>query len=53
MLDGMSALMSRYSGGGHACAAGATVYSREEEASLIKEADALLKKYKEENTGWI
>lgn len=46
-------LASRYSGGGHACAAGATVYSREEEASLIKEADALLKKYKEENTGWI
>ena len=46
-------LASRFSGGGHACAAGATVYSREEESLLIKEADALLKKYKEENTGWI
>lgn len=46
-------LATHYSGGGHACAAGATVYSREEEAALIADADALLKKYKEENTGWI
>lgn len=46
-------LATHYNGGGHACAAGATVYSREEEAALIAEADALIKKYKEENTGWI
>lgn len=42
-------LASRYHGGGHACAAGATVYSKEEMASLLSEADALLKKFKEEN----
>lgn len=46
-------LATHYNGGGHACAAGATVYSRGEEMALISEADELLKKYKEENTGWI
>lgn len=46
-------LATHYNGGGHACAAGATVYSREEESALIADADAILKKYKEENTGWI
>ena len=46
-------LATHYNGGGHACAAGATVYSQGEEMSLIAEADAILKKYKEENTGWI
>ena len=43
----------KYSGGGHACAAGATVYSVEEMNSLIADADARLKEYKETNEGWL
>ncbi len=46
-------LATHYHGGGHACASGATVYSREEEAALLAEADALLKRYKETHTGWL
>ena len=49
----VSELAERYHGGGHACAAGATVYSEEEMQSLLKEADALLKNYKENNVGWL
>ncbi len=43
----------KYRGGGHACAAGATVYSVEEMESLIADADARLKEYKENNEGWL
>ena len=39
-------LATRYRGGGHACAAGATVYSRKEARKLIREADALLAAFK-------
>ncbi|MBO4869561.1 MAG: bifunctional oligoribonuclease/PAP phosphatase NrnA [Clostridia bacterium] len=46
-------LASRYHGGGHACASGATVYSREEEAQLIAKADGILKKFKKEHPGLI
>lgn len=46
-------LASHYHGGGHACASGATVYSKKEKAALLSDADALLKKYKSENDGWI
>ncbi|MBR6535031.1 MAG: bifunctional oligoribonuclease/PAP phosphatase NrnA [Clostridia bacterium] len=46
-------LAKKYGGGGHACAAGATVHSRKEMNALIKEADALLKEYKENNEGWL
>ncbi|MBO4413971.1 MAG: bifunctional oligoribonuclease/PAP phosphatase NrnA [Clostridia bacterium] len=46
-------LASRYHGGGHACASGATVYSEEEAASLLKDADGILRDYKSENKGWI
>ncbi len=46
-------LAERYHGGGHACAAGATVYSKQEMKELIAEADALLKEYKEKNEGWL
>jgi phosphoesterase RecJ-like protein len=49
----VSELAERYSGGGHACAAGATVYSMEEMDKLIAEADELLKNYKENNEGWL
>ena len=43
----------KYNGGGHACAAGATVYSVEEMNLLIADADARLKEYKENNEGWL
>lgn len=46
-------LASRYQGGGHAKAAGATVYSREEMQALINEADALLGQYKAEHHDWL
>ncbi len=46
-------LGEKYNGGGHECAAGATVYSKEEKTKLLKEADKLLKEYKEQNTGWL
>ena len=49
----VSELAERYNGGGHACAAGATVYSKTEMATLIAEADELLKNYKENNEGWL
>ena len=49
----ISQLAERYHGGGHAQAAGATVYSKAEANRLLKEADALLKEYKENNEGWL
>ena len=49
----ISELAERYRGGGHACAAGATVHSKKEMKQLIAEADALLKAYKENNEGWL
>ena len=49
----VSELAERYHGGGHACAAGATVYSKKEMAALIAEADALIKEYKANNEGWL
>ena len=49
----VSELAERYNGGGHACAAGATVYSKKEMKQLLAEADELLKNYKEKNEGWL
>ena len=49
----ISELAERYNGGGHACAAGATVYSKEEMEQLLMEADALIKQFKENNEGWL
>ncbi len=49
----ISDLAERYHGGGHACAAGATVYSKKEMQQLLKEADELLKEYKANNEGWL
>ena len=43
----------RHHGGGHACAAGATVYSEEEMEQLIREADHAAKTYKETHEGWM
>ncbi len=45
-------LGERYHGGGHECAAGATVYSVKEKTRLLREADRMLKEYKENHDGW-
>ena len=49
----VSELAEQYEGGGHACAAGATVYSPAQMRKLIKQADKLLKAYKESHEGWL
>ena len=46
-------LATRYNGGGHDKAAGATVYSWEEAERLVAEADAHLAEYKKANEGWL
>ena len=43
----------KYHGGGHACACGATVYSREEMDALLADADAMVKEYKETHEDWL
>ncbi|MBE6583666.1 MAG: bifunctional oligoribonuclease/PAP phosphatase NrnA [Ruminococcaceae bacterium] len=49
----VSPLAEKYNGGGHACAAGATVYSSAEMKKLLREADLRLREYKENNEGWL
>ncbi len=46
-------LAERYHGGGHECAAGSTVYSKQEKSMLLREADKLIKEYKEKHEGWL
>jgi phosphoesterase RecJ-like protein len=46
-------IAERYHGGGHACACGATVYSKKELHALLSEADKLLGEYKATNEGWL
>ncbi len=46
-------IAEKYHGGGHACACGATVYSMEEVAALLADADAHVKQYKETHEGWL
>ena len=46
-------IAEKYHGGGHACASGATVYSREEMQALLADADAHVKEYKETHEGWL
>jgi len=43
----------KYHGGGHACACGATVYSVDEMQSLLQDADALVKEYKQTHEDWL
>jgi len=43
----------KYRGGGHACACGATVYSRDEVDALLADADAMVKEYKETHEDWL
>ena len=49
----VSGLAECYGGGGHACAAGATVNDRRSMNRLITEADQLLGEYKANNEGWL
>ena len=49
----INTIAEKYHGGGHACASGATVYSREEMEALLRDADAHIKAYKETNEGWL
>ena len=49
----INALAEQYRGGGHACAAGATVYNRREANAMVRKADAMLKEYKESHEGWL
>ncbi len=46
-------LAEKYRGGGHACASGATVYGEDEVQQLLKDADALVKEYKETHEDWL
>jgi len=46
-------IAEKYRGGGHACASGATIYNMEELRSLVADADALVKEYKETHEGWL
>ena len=46
-------IAENYRGGGHACASGSTVYSKEEMMALIADADAACKAYKETHEGWL
>ncbi len=43
----------KYRGGGHACASGATVYGQEEMDALLRDADAVVKEYKETHEDWL
>ena len=49
----VSEIAEKYHGGGHACAAGATVYSKKELLALVNDADTRLKDYKETHEGWL
>ncbi len=49
----VNSLAEQYGGGGHACAAGATVHSKREMAELVKKADSMLKEYKQTHEGWL
>ena len=46
-------IAEKYRGGGHACASGATVYGREEATALLRDADTLVKEYKETHEDWL
>ena len=49
----INTLAEQYRGGGHACAAGATVFNRREVNALVRKADAMVKEYKESHEGWL
>lgn len=49
----INSIAEKYHGGGHACASGATVYSRREAQALLEDMDAHIKEYKETHDGWL
>lgn len=49
----INSIAEKYHGGGHACASGATVYSRQEAQALLEDMDAHIKEYKETHDGWL
>lgn len=46
-------LAEKYRGGGHDCASGATLYSADEIDALLRDADELIREFKETNEGWL
>lgn len=49
----VNSLAEQYGGGGHYRACGATVHSKKEMKQMISDANAIVKNYKENNTGWL
>ena len=49
----ISDVAEKYRGGGHAMAAGATVYNKKEMKALIADADATLKAFKASGVAWL
>ena len=49
----VNGLAEKYGGGGHDCAAGATVHSKKEAKQLVADANALLGEYKANHEGWL
>ena len=49
----INSVAEHYRGGGHACACGATIFSKKEMRALVKEADAIVKEYKETHEEWL
>ena len=49
----INSIAEKHNGGGHACASGATVYSRAEMNMLIRETDTLVKEYKKTHEDWL
>lgn len=49
----INSVAEHYRGGGHACACGATVMNRKEMRALVKEADAVVKAYKDTHEDWL
>ena len=49
----ISDVAEKYHGGGHACAAGATVYNKKEFKGLINDCDSKLKAFKESGEEWL
>ncbi len=49
----INTVAEQYRGGGHACACGATLLQKKEMKALLRQADALIKDYKETHEGWL
>ena len=49
----INSIAEQYRGGGHACASGATLYSKDEVDALLHAADEHVREYKETHEGWL